>query len=177
VYSPRDAFRLNVGFIIHETIGYYRDFPFEFPYINLEPDLELRDLSGVARVTRTNQGLLVQVRLTAVTQAECVRCLEDASQHLVSEFTELFAFTRSQSTQSGLLVPENGKIDLEPLVREEMLLAVPINPLCRPDCQGLCPICGENLNQHPHEHTAEPVDEPWQAISPDLNADRFQDSS
>ena len=53
---------------------------------------------------------------------------------------------------SGLLVPESGKIDLEPFIRDEMILAMPINPLCRINCKGLCPECGENLNDQPHVH-------------------------
>jgi uncharacterized protein len=158
VSNLHDFFRLNVGFIIHETIGYSRDFPFETAVVHLPPELELTDLDGVVRVTRTAQGLLVQVKMAAKTAAECVRCLEDFNQPLEIDFTELYAFTPSSVTESGLLVPENGKIDLEPLVREEMLLAVPISPVCRPGCRGLCPVCGENLNQVHCQHEQEEID-------------------
>src|SRR5438128_9630271 len=44
------------------------------------------------------------------------------------------------------------KIDLTPLLREELILATPLAPLCRPDCKGLCDVCGDDLNQHPHQH-------------------------
>ena len=147
MFTPRDYILLNVGFIVHQTIGYNRDFPFETPFIHLTPDLDLKDLLGTARVTRTAQGLLLQVKLQANTQAECVRCLNEFSQALKIDFTELYAFTRDSMTESGLLLPETGKIDLAPIIREEMLLAFPISPLCNPDCKGLCPICGENLNE------------------------------
>jgi len=56
------------------------------------------------------------------------------------------------------LVPESGKIDLAPLIREEMLLAMPISPICRSDCQGLCPVCGENLNRVHCNHEPEVID-------------------
>jgi uncharacterized protein len=158
VYTSRDLLRLNVGFIIHQTVGYSRDFPFDIPLIQLSPDLELSDLHGTARVTRTAQGLLVQVRMRANILAECVRCLTDFSQPLEIDFTELFAFTPDSVTDSGLILPETGKIDLAPLVREEMLLAIPISPLCRADCKGLCPICGENLNETTCNHEDEAVD-------------------
>jgi len=150
----RNPLLLNVGFIIHETIGYSRDFPFEFDTISIPPDTKLSNLSGLVRVTRTAQGLLVQVKMEAYLPAECVRCLTDFSQRLEIDFTDLYAFTKDSVTELGLLMPENGKLDLAPIVRDEMLLAIPISPLCRADCKGLCPICGENLNDvtGKHEH-------------------------
>jgi uncharacterized protein len=150
----RNPLLLNVGFIIHETIGYSREFPFDFDTISIPPDTKLSNLSGLVRVTRTAQGLLVQVKMQAYLPAECVRCLTEFFQLLQIDFTDLYAFTQNSVTESGLILPENGKLDLAPIVRDEMLLAFPINPLCRPDCKGLCPICGENLNEvtGQHEH-------------------------
>jgi uncharacterized protein len=154
-YSP-ELLRLNVGFIIHETVGYTRDFPIDIPAIQLPPDLELNNLRGNVRVTRTAQGLLVQAKMQAEVPAECVRCLTDFQQTLDAEFTDLYAFSRAAMTEAEMLLPENGKIDLAPVVREEMLLAMPIGPVCSPDCKGLCPICGENLNEDPaHRHEEE----------------------
>jgi uncharacterized protein len=158
VLNSRELLRLNVGFIIHESVGYTRDFPIEIPQVFLPPDLDLQDLLGAVRVTRTGQGLLVQVRLRAKISTECVRCLEGFIQPLETDFTELYAFTPDQATDSGFLVPDSGKIDLAPLVREEMLLAIPIRAVCRPDCKGLCPVCGENLNENEHVHEDEVID-------------------
>ena len=160
MHPSQNIFRLNVGFFLGQSVGYSRDFLFESPEVRLDPDLLLQDLSGMARITRTAQGLLVQGEIRAVTPAECVRCLRDISQPLVAEFTELYAFTRQSMTDSGLMLPESGYIDLAPLVREYMLLALPISPLCNPDCKGLCPICGENLNEAacPHQ-SANPEDD------------------
>jgi len=155
VSNPRDLLRLNVGFIIHENVGYVRDFPFEIPSVQLPPDLDLVNFTGVIRVTRAAQGLLVQVRLHAEILAECVRCLTDFYQPLEIDFTELYAFNRNSVTETGLLVPENGKIDLEPFVREEMILAIPISSLCSLDCKGLCPVCGGNLNEEICTHEDE----------------------
>jgi uncharacterized protein len=96
--------------------------------------------------------------LHAQISAECVRCLNGFSQPLEAELTELYAFTPDSATESGFLLPENGIIDIGPVVREEMLLAIPINPLCSPDCKGLCPICGENLNETVCNHEDENID-------------------
>jgi uncharacterized protein len=148
----RDLLRLNVGFIIHQTVGFSRDFPFDIPAIRLSPELELHDLNGVARISRTSQGLLVQVKMRAFTEVECVRCLSKFSQKLNIDFTDLYAFSPDSVTDSGLLLPDTGKIDLEPILREEMFLAMPINTVCSPECKGLCPICGNDLNKSTCSH-------------------------
>ncbi|OGO36909.1 MAG: hypothetical protein A2W35_09885 [Chloroflexi bacterium RBG_16_57_11] len=166
MYISQDVLRLNVGFIIHQTVGYSRDFPFEIPSLRLPPDLDLIDFTGVVRVTRTAQGLFVQAKLQAMAASECVRCLTEFQQPLEVEFSDLYAFTLSSITEAGLLLPENGKIDLAPIVRDEMLLAFPIKPLCRPDCKGLCPICGENRN----EINCHPGDESLQAGPGELSS-------
>jgi uncharacterized protein len=166
MYISQDVLRLNVGFIVHQTVGYSRDFPFDLPTLRLPPDLELNDFAGVVRITRTAQGLFVQAKLKARAVSECVRCLTECEQRLEVEFSDLYAFTHASITESGLLLPENGKIDLAPIVREEMLLAFPIKPLCRPDCKGLCTICGENQN----EITCQHGDESLQAGSGELSS-------
>jgi len=144
----QNPFRLNVGLFLGQPVGYSRDFPLETPSIHLDNDLELTDVTGDAHITRTAQGLLVQVKLQACLTTDCVRCLNPSFQTLTPEFTELYAFTRNSITDSGLLLPENHHIDLTLLVREYMLLDIPINPLCKPDCKGLCPVCGNNLNEY-----------------------------
>jgi uncharacterized protein len=150
LHSP---LRINVGFFIVQTIGYTREFDIDLPQVCLEPDLNLYEMQGTVRITRTPQGLLVQTRLNAVVPAECVRCLEGFNQPLSVDFSELYAFNKKSMTESGLILPEDGHINLGPLVREFMLLEVPISPLCRVDCKGLCPECGHNLNINNCEHT------------------------
>lgn len=149
---PRYPLRINVGFLFNQPVGYSRDIHFEFPEIQLKPDLTLTNFSGVAKVGRTPQGILVQGDFQGDVTAECVRCLTDFGQSLHAAFSELYAFDQRSITDSGLILPEDANIDLEPLVREYLLIEVPINPICTSDCQGLCPICGVNLNEEPHEH-------------------------
>jgi uncharacterized protein len=156
--NTRELLRLNVGFIVHQNVGYSREFPFDFESIHLAPDLDLQKFSGTARITRATQGLLTQFKMRAFINADCVRCLTGCLQLLEIDFTELYAFNQNSITESGLIVPENGKINLEPLIREEFLLAIPISPLCRTDCKGLCPICGENLNEHQCTHADDVID-------------------
>ena len=144
--SPRKPFRLNVGFLIHEEIGYSREFSWDVDEVGVGEDVEIRGLRGVAQIGRTPQGLLVQAEFSGETPLECVRCLKRYWQPLSWSFTELYAFDRRSVTESGLLVPEDANIDIEPLVREYALLEVPISPLHSRACAGLCPVCGQDLN-------------------------------
>ena len=164
--NPRRPLRLNVGFLINANIGTYRDFNFDFETMRLGEDFGVREFIGTARFSRTPQGLLLQGEFTGLTDLECVRCLDMFSQLLKWSATELFAFDRRNMTDSGLLVPEDGQIDLEPLLREYALLEIPISPVCKPDCKGLCPVCGENLNKTDCGHHPE-SDSPF-AVLKDL---------
>lgn len=153
--QPRFPLRINVGFLINQPIGSSRDIHFEFPQIRLTPDFDLQDFAGVVRISRTPQGLLMQADFKASVPAECVRCLAEFIQPLHTEYSELYAFSANAVTESNLMVPEDGNIDLGPMTREYLLLEVPISPLCKPDCKGLCLICGEDLNTTPCEHMRE----------------------
>jgi uncharacterized protein len=156
VTNIRRPLRLNVGFLIKSPIGTRRDFNFDYEIIKLGDDLILENFHGIASFDHTQQGLLLRGKFEATAEMECVRCLDPFSQFLKWSFSELFAFNRDNITDSGLLVPEDAQIDLEPLLREYALLEFPINPVCKPDCKGLCPICGENLNQVNCGHQPEP---------------------
>lgn len=149
---PRNPLRINVGFLLNQPIGTYRDIHFEYPTVLLKPDFNISDFSGVARVSRTPQGVLVHGDFEGKATAECVRCLTEFQQFLSTSFDELYAFDQRSVTDSGLILPEDANIDLEPLVRDYLLIEMPINPVCTPDCQGLCPICGVNLNDEPAGH-------------------------
>jgi uncharacterized protein len=155
VKQPRHPLRINVGFLLNQSIGYYRDIHFEYPEILLSPDLPLTNFTGVARVTRTPQGILVQGQFEGETPAECVRCLNGFEQMLHASFSELYAFNERSITDSGLLLPEDANIDLEELTREYLLIDLPISPVCTPECKGLCIVCGQNLNEELCEHDIE----------------------
>lgn len=162
----RSPFRINVGFLISGQIGTSRDFDFSIPQINLNSDLALENLEGVIKVSRTPQGLLVEAHFQAYTAADCVRCLETFPLLLQWDFTEMYAFSRKKSGQEGLLVPMDGYLDLGDLVNDYAVLAVPMKPVCSPNCQGLCPVCGANLNetQCGHEIVEPQPESPFAAL-------------
>jgi uncharacterized protein len=162
--NPRRPFRLNVGFIIHEEVGYSYDFPFELERIRLGDDFEIRELTGDVNVGRTAQGLLFNGDFRAKTTLECARCLKLFERQLGWNLTELYAFSEKSTSDSDLIVPENAQVDLQPLIREYALLEVPINPVCRPDCRGLCPVCGEDLNIRDCGHRSRDEESPFSVL-------------
>ena len=164
----RRPLRLNVGFLIKSPIGTSRDFNFDYEKMRLGEDLIVREFNGTARFDRTPQGLLVQGDFSAQADLECVRCLEPFPQSLAWSFTDLYAFDKRSISESNLLVPEDAHIDLEPLLREYALLEFPISPVCKPDCKGLCPVCGENLNKTDCGHRPE-SDSPFAVLKDLLN--------
>lgn len=161
--NPRKPFRINVGFIIHEEVGYSHEIPFEIEKITLD-DLELKNLVGKVDIGRTPQGLVVQGKFEADTVLECVRCLGEFTYPLEWEFTELYAFNKKSVSESGLLLPEDAHIDLAPLLREYALLEIPINPLHDANCRGLCPDCGQDLNVRDCGHRPDLSDSPFARI-------------
>lgn len=161
--NPRKPFRINVGFIIHEEVGYSHEIPFEIEKIKLD-DLELKNLVGKVDIGRTPQGLVVQGSFEADTVLECVRCLREFTEPLDWEFTELFAFTKKSVSESELLVPEDAQLDLAPLIREYALLEIPIKPLHDPECKGLCIECGQDLNISDCGHSQDQDDSPFSEL-------------
>lgn len=161
--NPRKPFRINVGFIIHEEIGYSHEIPFELDKVKLD-DLELRNFEGSVHIGRTPQGLIVQGKFSAETTLECVRCLKPFSYPLNWEITELYAFNKKSVSESGLLLPDDAHIDLAPLLREYALLEIPINPLHDSDCKGLCIECGQDLNVRDCGHSQVEDDSPFSKL-------------
>lgn len=161
--NPRKPFRINVGFIIHEEVGFAQEIPFELEKVKID-DLELRNLTGSVTIGRTPQGLVAQGKFSAETTLECVRCLKEFTQPITWEFTELYAFTKKSVSESELLVPEDAQIDFAPLIREYALLEIPIKPLHDPDCKGLCIECGQDLNINDCGHSQDTDNSPFATL-------------
>jgi len=153
--QDRYPLRINAGFLINAPISTSREIDFDLPAISLGNDLNLKMLTGKVELTRTPKGILIEADFSSSIAAECVRCLDEYEQKLHIAFSDLYAFHSNSVTDSGLIVPEDGNIDLLPLVREYLLIEIPIKLVCREDCKGLCTECGENLNYQTCEHQAE----------------------
>ncbi len=154
--SGFNPLHFNVGFVAAETVGYVREIPVDVDALSLE-DLPLRALHGSVVFDRVSKGVTAHVRLSAETPAECMRCLQPFMQPLEVDFTELFAFA-GKIPDAEFVFPDGGYLNLAPLVREYMILSIPMQTVCRPDCRGLCPVCGGNLNEHACRHEPETGD-------------------
>jgi len=161
--NPRKPFRINVGFIVHEEVGYSHEIPLEFDHVKLD-DFEVANLNGTARIGRTPQGLIVQGVFSGDTTLQCARCLKDFAHPLTWSFTELYAFDNDSASETGVLLPEDRQIDLAPMLREYALLEVPINPLHDEECKGLCIECGQDLNLKDCGHNQGNEDSPFSVL-------------
>ncbi len=123
-------------------------------------DLELR-LEAVM------DGVLATGSTTVTAVGECVRCLQDVVEHLDLDVQELYLYDRPTDDEEaeGTQWLEGDLLDLEPVLRDAVVFALPHHPLCDPECPGLCPECGVRLADDPdHTHGAA-IDPRWSALS------------
>jgi uncharacterized protein len=156
--NPQHALRLNVGFLLNKSVGYSRNFDFQEFSLQFGDDLSVTDFNGLARLTRTGQGILVQAKFDGTVAAECVRCLGNFSQSLSAEIDELFTHPPDKADDPQTTISDQAILDLTPMVREVFLIDIPIQPTCTPDCAGLCPHCGENRNEVECSHPEAEID-------------------
>jgi uncharacterized protein len=117
------------------------------------------------RLESVVEGVLVTGTVTVQLEGECVRCLVDISDEMDIDVMELFVYPGSEATEDEASRMVGELIDLEPLVRDAVVLDLPFQPLCRDDCAGLCVVCGADLNLDPaHSHEA-PVDPRWERLT------------
>ena len=139
--------RFNFGYLVEAPLGTSSDIEIDYPTMRLE-DMVLRPLQGQFRATRTSEGVLIQGQFQTVVQAECMRCLDEAVLPIHTQTEEIFYYPAhtAPAGDGDYVVHDDGNADLGPMVRELTLLAMPMQVLCKPDCLGLCPECGQNLN-------------------------------
>jgi uncharacterized protein len=127
------------------------------------------DLHFDLRTESVSEGVLVSGTVSAIVVGECGRCLRPISTELEVAILELFAYPDS-TTEATTEEDEIGRlqgdlIDLEPVVRDAVVLALPTSPLCRDDCPGLCPECGAHWDDLPADHHHEQVDPRWAQLN------------
>ncbi len=119
-------------------------------------------LTAELRLESLHDGILVSADVSGAASGECVRCLIGLEQPVEVEIQELFAYSEDEAFDYAVQVDT---IDLEPVIRDAVVLSLPFQPVCQDDCLGLCPECGVRLLDNPgHEHEA-PVDPRWAALA------------
>ncbi len=114
-------------------------------------------------VTRASTGWVFDLRLSVRLHGPCVRCLGDA---VAEETLRLREYQATSPDTDELATPYlvDGRLDLSAWARDSLVLALPDKILCRPDCAGLCPECGKDLNREPHTHGEQASDPRWSAL-------------
>lgn len=139
------VFKLNVGFLLNDGPAHSQDSEIDFPRVRVTDDLILEYVRGPLRLSRTKEGILVQAQLSVGVDDECYRCLTPVLRDVTVRIEELFAFNSPGHAEFS--ISDDAILDLAPLLRDEVLLAMTQGVLCQAACKGLCAECGTNLNQ------------------------------
>jgi len=152
--------KFNVAQLLKAPPGTSREHDLDDDIAGIDKDVEVgKPLVGRVRLLRIGDGILVTGNLSTEVNVPCRRCL--ASVAVPVEFHLEEEFRPSIDVETGRPLPleedqdeatrtdAHHMLDLTEVVRQDLLLALPMSALCRPDCRGLCPVCGQNLNEGP----------------------------
>lgn len=162
----QSPFSVNVRDLVNRP-GEMREHRFDLPAPEQygEGLVAVREGSEVAldvRLESVHEGILVTAEVDAMAEGECGRCLTDIALPVEVEFQELFAYHSGEAFEYEV---QDDHVDLEPLIRDAVVLALPFQPVCRPDCPGLDPVTGLRLADHPELVTPEQTDPRWSALA------------
>ncbi len=169
--------QINVSQQLKEPIGSIRNYELS-EIVTIVGSNSL--VQGEAGLMRTDQGILTKGTLHTEIELTCSRCLSLFSCPLTLNIEEEYFPNTDVVTGASLPLPdepgcftidEHNILDLTEAIRQYALLAVPMKPLCREDCVGLCPTCGCNLNQAPCNCLPKPADPRWSELSKLVLAD------
>ena len=166
--------RSHVAQLLKEGIGATRSHEVREPDFVVADDGARGLVEGTVSLLRTNSGILARATLRLRYPDVCSRCLTPLEVPLELHIEEEYqptvdVFTGAASPRpkdpNTFLIDEHHVLDLTEALRQYRLLAAPMQPLCRPDCAGLCPICGQNLNEAPCACSRDEYDSRWSALA------------
>jgi uncharacterized protein len=163
---------INVSQLLKEPIGSSRKYKID-ETLDIAEDKRDNTVSGEISLLRTQRGILVRAGLHTELEFTCSRCLSAFRYPLDISFEE--EYIQTIDVNSGLPLETSGEpgsftidehhiIDLKEAVRQYALLLIPMKPLCREECAGLCRECGRNLNQGPCGCPVRTVDPRWSKL-------------
>lgn len=133
-----------------------------------------RDVLAELVVQRATSGDVLRLAFTTRLEGPCIRCLAQAGVAIEVDAQEYEASDARADEDLRSEYVVDGELDVDAWARDLVALSVPDQILCRPDCAGLCPVCGKDLNVEPHEHGETPADPRWAALE-SLRADAGDD--
>ncbi len=126
------------------------------------PELSL--MPAELSVTKAASGTVFELDFRVALHGPCFRCLADAALRLSLHLREYQATDPGGDEELETEYLDDDRLDLSAWARDAIALALPDKILCRPDCAGLCPVCGCDLNAEPHEHVQEEPDPRWSVL-------------
>lgn len=164
----------NVAGLLKDAVGAAREYHVQERLSPAEDGFVLTaPVEGSVRLTRTQRGVLVTARLHSTAEQACCRCLEQVASPVVLSIKEEFLQTLDIATglevnapkdDPAVLIDDHHEISLDDLLRQYLLTELPMHPLCRSDCRGLCPRCGHNLNESLCACAPAATDSRWQVL-------------
>jgi uncharacterized protein len=150
----------NVAQLLKAPVGTDLRQPVEGELTALRDDdvLIAGPVEGQVRFQRTNYGVLATGEVQVTVELECVRCLKSFDQALTVPFKTMYHPTIEVVSgrplppvddEEGFTIDDRHHLDLSEMLRQEIILALPPMPVCKPDCAGICPICGNDRNLRP----------------------------
>ena len=163
--------KYNVAQLLKEAIGSHRNFEIEEDICDVDHPME--HVQGSVDMVRTHQGIWVQAQLTVRVPQVCSRCLDGFSRALRIELDEEYFPEIDVNTGSKVILPDDWEVlfigldhslDLAEATRQATLATLPLKPLCRPACVGICDRCGCNRNQGSCDCYNRDIDPRWAAL-------------
>jgi uncharacterized protein len=164
---------INVSQFLKLHIGAAREYEINEPADILGNGVS-NPVEGSVKLTRTNRGILVQGNLKTKIPAECGRCLSKFDYPLTfnieEEFFPVIDVTSGVPVEipeepGSFIIDDHHILNLDEAIRQNALLAIPIKPLCREDCKGICQICGKDLNSGGCKCSQGKIDPRWAKLA------------
>jgi uncharacterized protein len=163
---------LSLDSVLDEPVPFSFELSFSTEALDREPLLEISPVVLEGEISRIEKGFALDARLSYSGRLECSRCLAGYSFETREDFTLLLT---KRVAPSGEEIPlqsdeldeyfyDDPVIAVAPIAEERIQMGVPMKPLCREECRGLCPSCGEDLNVTECGCAAESVDPRWEAL-------------
>lgn len=161
---------VNVATLLREPIGSTRDYKIE----GIADERDESPVTGAVGMVRSQRGILVRANLTTHVEMDCSRCLKPTDCILTIAMDEEFLPSIDVNSGLPLHTPRDGSVfvidhnhilDLGEAIRQYVLMAAPMKPLCQPDCAGICPTCGANLNKVPCKCRETSTDPRWAKLA------------
>jgi uncharacterized protein len=148
-HSEEPAMRFDATQLLREPAGTHTDIELDLGHQRLSDDLSVNAVKGRLTLWRTEKEVLVRGTLFVDIDLECGRCLSPTPTTLPIEVEERFrpASADIQPDEQVFPIDADNQLDLRPALQDLTVLSVPMHVVCRPDCAGLCPVCGQDLNK------------------------------